>query len=151
MSTKFIPFGFQCSQCFDYCETGLHQTKYPGGLGKKIPISSCCLAPFCAMCTTESETCLFCRGQQPHVTRILKRRIGPTLRGFNTNVTFDNWDDYMCSLNDFVEASSVMPRLHKFLIWAAENRPDVQIKWFNLHQSSIRALYQVFENDHSQR
>ena len=151
MNTNFIPFGFPCSRCGDYCETGLHSKKYQGGFGKKFLMTSCCLAPFCAICHSESDDCLFCPGQQPNAFRILKRRIGRTLRGSNTNVRFDNWADYTDSLNHYVEASSVMPRLLEFLIWAAENRPDVQIRWFNLHQSSIRALYQVFQNDSSQR
>ena len=155
MSTNHVPISFRCAKCTQLCTTGQHQTKYQGGRGKKMSLTTCCLAPIGPCCYNPSQgshpngdTCLFC----PIVSCttffwILKRRIDETLCGSNTNTIFEDWDNYLRSMYDYDEWSSAMPRLRDFLIWVARNHPDVTIRWYNLHLKSVRDLYETFKNE----
>jgi len=155
MSTRHEPIYFRCAKCAQGCRTGQHSKKYPGGKGKRMGLTTCCLAPVGPCCYYPPEgsepngvTCLFCpRVECKTFYLIRKRRINKELRGSNTNATFQDWDDYLSSMYDYHESSSAMPRLRDFLIWVARNHPDVTIRWYNLHLKSVRDLYVVFQNE----
>ncbi len=152
MNNRHVPIHFRCAKCAQWCRTGQHSKKYPGGKGKRVALTTCCLAPVGPCCYYPPEgsepngvTCLFCsRVVCTTFFWIRKRRINETYCGSNVHVTFKNWDYYLRSMYVYDECSSAMPRLRDFLIWVARNHPDVTIRWYNLHLTSVRDLYETF-------
>lgn len=152
MNNGIVLIYFRCAKCGGWCRTAQHQTKYQGGYGKRVALTECCLAPIGPCCYNppkdskpKGETCLFC----PEVKCIrfywiLKRRINQELRGFNTNIIFEDWNRYLRSMYGCDDYRSPMPRLREFLIWVARNHPDITIRWYNLHLTSVRDLYEAF-------
>ena len=155
MSNGIVLIYFRCAKCGEWCRTAQHQTKYQGGYGKRVALTTCCLAPIGPCCYNPPEgsepngvTCLFCpRVQCTRFYWILKRRINQELRGSNDHVTFENWNRYLRSMYVFDDYSSPMHRLRNFLIWVARNHPDVTIRWYNLRLTSVRDLYETFKNE----
>jgi len=153
--TKYIPAYYACASCANFRETCVHEKKYQGipgmDMGNKLPFMRCCLAPIGVCCHTPSFPkpirCLFCPRLEPSTALARpKKNFSQGLSSSSNEVNFDSWHGYLSVMERYYEASRVMPRLREFLIWVAENRSDVTIQWYNLHQESIRDLYEVFKS-----
>ena len=120
-----MPRHFYCVCC---------QTLFEINDGKKMCVSSCCMAPMCNLCY--NRPCCFCatatRGDWIRKTSISSVRIDGCR-------SFDSWKTYFANAQLYKESLETM----QFFLFFLKAYPK-KVRWYTIHTSETKALYDAY-------